>query len=92
MGLKVVKWLKRTVLVLAVSVLTLLAVRAYDAQRRGPLEPWHTYVPHELTAKELAKADWNDYLAAERAIFESLRVQVTQKLDQDWQRELRCRS
>jgi alpha-beta hydrolase superfamily lysophospholipase len=81
MGSKVVKWLKRVVLVLAVSVLTLLVVRAYDAQRRGPLEPWHTYAPHELNAKELAKADWNDYLAAERAIFESVRVQVTQKLD-----------
>jgi alpha-beta hydrolase superfamily lysophospholipase len=30
---------------------------------------------------ELAKADWDDYLAAERKIFESVRVNVTQKLD-----------
>ena len=33
---------------LGVALLTFLAVRIYDTQRGLPLEPWHTYVPHEL--------------------------------------------
>jgi hypothetical protein len=36
---------KRAAVLLAVCVVTALAVRAYDSQRGPPLEPWHTYVP-----------------------------------------------
>ena len=46
-----------------------------------PLERWHTYVPHEMRAKELDAADWNRYLAEEARIFAALRSEVTQKLD-----------
>ena len=42
------KWIRRTALLLAVIVVGLLAMRIYDTP---PLEPWHTYLPHELTAK-----------------------------------------
>ena len=76
-----IKLLKMGALLFAASVVTLLAVRAYDSQRGAPLAPWHTYAPHELTAQELAKTSWDDYLAAERKIFESVRANVTQKLD-----------
>jgi alpha-beta hydrolase superfamily lysophospholipase len=78
---KVIKLLKIIGLLLSASIVTLLAVRAFDSQRGAPLALWHTYAPQELTAQELAKADWDDYLAAERKIFESVRVNVTQKLD-----------
>ena len=44
---------------LAVVLLTVLVVRAYDSQRGPPLELWHTYVPHELTAAEIDKSDWD---------------------------------
>ena len=81
MGSKTVKLLKRVALVFTVSLLTLLAVRAWDSQRGAPLALWHTYAPRELTGKELAEADWKDYLEAERQAFESVRAQVTQKLD-----------
>lgn len=77
------RWAKRAALVLAIGLLTFLGVRAWDSQRGLPLEPWHTYVPKELTAKQLDKADWGQYLAAEAAIFESLRTEVTQKLGPD---------
>ena len=63
------------------SALTLLAVRAYDSQRGEPLELWHSYVPHELTLDQLDRASWSDYVKAEQAIFESVRAEVTQKLD-----------
>ena len=74
------RFLKRTALVVGVVLVTLLAVRAWDAMRGAPLEPWHTYVPQELTAAELAKADWAAYLAAEQRILDEVRAEVTQKL------------
>ena len=80
MRAKFIKLLKIVGLLFFASIATLLAVRAYDAQRGAPLAPWHTYAPHELTAQELAKITWDDYLAAERRVFESVRVNVTEKL------------
>ncbi|MET0442404.1 MAG: alpha/beta hydrolase, partial [Casimicrobiaceae bacterium] len=64
----------------AASLFTVLAIRAYDAQRSDPLELWHTFVPHELTASVIAKADWKQYLAAEQRVFDETRVNVTDKL------------
>jgi alpha-beta hydrolase superfamily lysophospholipase len=81
MASMVVRLLKRGAVLAAVIALTLLAIRAYDAQRGPPLEAWHTYVPPELTGKEIAKADWMAYLAAENAAFDGVRAEVTQKLD-----------
>jgi len=77
---KLVKLLKISVLVVGASLFTLLAVRAYDSQRGEPLAVWHTYAPVELTAQQLAKIGWDDYLAAEQKTFESVRVNVTEKL------------
>ena len=71
---------KRAVLVVAVVLATILGVRAWDSTRGAPLEPWHTFVPQELTADELAKADWAAYVAAENAIFEQVTAEVTRKL------------
>jgi len=68
---------------LAVSVLTLLAVRIYDSQSGPALEPWHTYRPHELKADQLADLDWASYLKAESTLFDEVRSQVTQKLGPD---------
>lgn len=81
MRAKIAKLLKIGGLLLAASLVTLLAVRAYDSQRGAPLAVWHTYAPDELTAAELAKATWDDYLAAEQKIFESVRVNVIQQLE-----------
>lgn len=75
--------LKRLVVLLAVSLLTLLGVRAYDAWRSPPLEPWHTYTTDELHAAQLATLDWSAYLRAEDAVFDGVRTHVTQRLDAD---------
>ena len=74
------KLLKRLAALTTIVAVTLFAVRAYDSQRGSPLEVWHTYVPHELTAKELDGADWRTYLEAEDKIFLSVRANVTGKL------------
>ena len=81
MRAKAVRLLKWSAILLAVILLTVLVVRAYDSQRGPPLELWHTYVPHEMTAAEIGKADWAQYLAAEQKIFSEVRTQVTDKLD-----------
>jgi alpha-beta hydrolase superfamily lysophospholipase len=73
--------LKRAAWAVAVGLLTLLAVRAFDSQRGPPLESWHTVVPKELTAGEIAGIDWQGYLAAEDALVEEVRARVTRRLD-----------
>ena len=78
---RVARAFKRAAVFVAASILTLLAVRAYDAQRGPPLERWHTFVPHELRAEQLDRSDWNAYLRAEDAAFEAVRAEVSAKLD-----------
>ena len=77
---KVLTWSKRVAILLAVAVLTFFAVRVYDVQRGPSLEVWHTYVPRELDAEQIDKADWAGYLAKEARLFEDLRLEVSQKL------------
>lgn len=78
---KLVRYLKRGTGLLAVILVTLLAVRIYDTQRGPPLELWHTHVPPELSADELDAADWSGYLVAEQAAFDDVRAEVTAGLD-----------
>ena len=80
---RLTKLLRRIALLLVVIIVGLLAFRIYDTQRGPPLEPWHTYVPHELTAKAIDQANWTDYLKAEDKIFEDVKRHVSQKLDAD---------
>jgi alpha-beta hydrolase superfamily lysophospholipase len=75
---RILIWLAAAVLVLAVVGLGIRAARAV----RGPaLQPWHTYVPVELTASQLDASDWQAYLAQERTIFEDVRANVTRRLE-----------
>lgn len=81
MRARVFRYLKITGALLGVSFLTFLAVRIYDSQRGLPLEPWHTYIPHELRTEKLERANWAEYLTAEARIFDDVRREVSQKLD-----------
>jgi alpha-beta hydrolase superfamily lysophospholipase len=74
--------LKRFGIAVGLVLVTLLGVRAYDSQRGPPLELWHTYVPHDLEEADLRSADWAAYLKAENALFESVRKNVTDKLEE----------
>lgn len=75
---QVARW---TAALLAVSLVTVFAVRIYDAQRGPPLELWHTFVPHEMSADQIRDADWAQYVAAEERLFAEVRANVTDKLD-----------
>jgi alpha-beta hydrolase superfamily lysophospholipase len=81
MKARIARLLKWVGVLVGVSLATVLAVRAWDSQRGPPLELWHTFVPHEMTAAEIGKADWTRYLAAEQAIADEVRREVTDKLD-----------
>jgi len=81
MRAKVVKGIKWTSILLAVAAIIFFGIRLYDIQRGPPLSLWHTYVPHEMRAKELDAADWSRYLAEEARVFEAVRAEVTQKLE-----------
>ncbi|HSA82696.1 MAG TPA: alpha/beta hydrolase [Geminicoccaceae bacterium] len=78
---KAMKGLKRATLLFAVAIITFLAVRIYDTQRRPPLELWHTYAPPELSADQIDRADWSQYLAAEAAAFDAVHREVDEQLE-----------
>lgn len=65
-----------------------MGLRLYDIQRGPDLQLWHTYVPHEMDADEIDKADWNHYLKVEDSLFTEVKLNVTDKLDAQQQTEL----
>jgi len=75
------RFVRRAVTLLLVAIVMVLALRAWDAQRGLPLQPWHTFVPDELDEEELDRADWDAYLAAEEHAFAAVRDEVTAKLE-----------
>ncbi len=77
---KLFKWVVGLVLA---GALMFLGLRVYTSQQGASLEVWHTFVPTELTTEEMDAADWDGYLKAESAVFEEVRSEVTQRLDQD---------
>jgi alpha-beta hydrolase superfamily lysophospholipase len=77
---RLLKWLLVAVLVAGAAM---FALRSYRALNGPALQPWHTFVPAELRESDLDRADWARYLAQEGAIFESVRANVSQKLDPD---------
>jgi alpha-beta hydrolase superfamily lysophospholipase len=77
----VFKLLRTAIVLSGAVVLTFLLYRIYNSQRGDPLELWHTFVPHEMSVKELDAADWNGYLAAEEQTFRSVHDQITAKLE-----------
>lgn len=81
---KILLRLLRRTLVLAVVVAgAILVFRAWDSQRGAPLEAWHTYVPHDMHAAEIDKADWSSYLKREEAIFSDVRREVVDKVTRE---------
>jgi alpha-beta hydrolase superfamily lysophospholipase len=75
--------LKRVLIGVAVVGAAALALRSYRALSGPPLHPWHTFVPAELREGALDAADWSRYQAQEATIFDSVRAEVSQKLDPD---------
>jgi alpha-beta hydrolase superfamily lysophospholipase len=78
-----IRTVKRAAALLGVALATLLGVRAWDAQRGRPLDPWHAFVPAEMDAEQLDRSDWSEYLAAEDALFAAMRTEMAAQLPPD---------
>jgi alpha-beta hydrolase superfamily lysophospholipase len=74
------KWAIRAGAALALMLMTVLAVRAWDAWHAPPLSLWHSVTPRELVAREIDGASWNEWIAAEDRVFAEVRAQVTARL------------
>lgn len=78
------RWFKkgsrRVVRVIIVIALTLFAIRIYDSLKGAPLEPWHKIAPTEVTARQINKMTWQDYLLAEQRVFDEVKNKVTDKI------------
>jgi alpha-beta hydrolase superfamily lysophospholipase len=66
-------------LVLGVAI-GLLGLRVWQTQRGPELRVWHTFVPYDLHAAQINGIDWTGYLAAESALFEAVRRNVSDRL------------
>lgn len=77
---RALKWLAVLALVLFVAF---LGSRVWFAQSGPPLEPWHTFVPEEMSVSELDAADWRGYLAHEDKLFADVTREVVQQLPEE---------
>ena len=80
MNARIKKWLRRIGAALALILVTIFCVRAWDAWRSPPLKLWHTEAPHELKASDIDAVDWDAWIKAENAVFDEVRTRVTDKL------------
>jgi len=75
------RWLIRAAATLGALLLVVLGLRIWDVSRGPPLGPWHTVVPDELPREALEAADWRRWMAAEAAVMETVRREVTGALE-----------
>ena len=78
----IVKLLRRGIVVVILAMIVTLGLRVWDTQRGPALEPWHTYVPADMHADEIDKSDWAQYLRHEESIFNDVRREVVDKIDE----------
>ena len=70
-------------LLFGAAVALVIAIRTYDIQRAPALSIWHTHVPHDLRADEIAKLDWDGYLLAEQRVFDEVRTEIVDRIEPD---------
>jgi alpha-beta hydrolase superfamily lysophospholipase len=74
--------LKKTAWVVLIFLCAAFVIRAWESQRRiAPLQPWHTYVPVELTPKAMDASDWQGYLQHEAQLFKDVEARMAAELD-----------
>ncbi|MEM6161290.1 alpha/beta hydrolase [Erwinia sp. P6884] len=73
-------WLKRSLIVLLIATVALLALRVALTERGPDLQPWHKWVPDELSDSQMDRDSWTDYLQNEQKIFADMKRNVTDKI------------
>jgi alpha-beta hydrolase superfamily lysophospholipase len=74
------KILGRIALVVIASLVTLLAVRAWEVSRAPPLLSWHKEVPDDLAARDIDRIDWQGWITAEAALFDAVDASIPEDL------------
>jgi alpha-beta hydrolase superfamily lysophospholipase len=69
------------VAVLATGIALFLALRVVQSERQPDLEPWHTWAPREMGARELDDADWQAWTRAEDALFAEVDAHMREALE-----------
>jgi len=82
MGRMLKRIVKRGLMAVALLVLAISAVRIYQSQSGPPLDRWHTTILREMRRPEIERSDWTAYMKAEQRLFEEMKTEVTQKLDE----------
>lgn len=80
---RVKKTLRVTALVIVVLLVGAMGLRLYNIQQGPPLAVWHTFVPEELSVEAMDHGSWQDYIERENKIFDEVRRNVTDKLEED---------
>ncbi|EFC56704.1 alpha/beta hydrolase [Enterobacter cancerogenus] len=80
-SVRLIVFAKKVAMVLGIVLIVLLAVRVYLSQQGPALHLWHIWRADELSAPEMDKATFAQYLTRENAIFASLDAEVTSKTD-----------
>lgn len=75
------KIIKILLVVILVALIAFFAGRIWDTRQMQPLERWHTFEPKEMSIDALNKGDWAAYMASEAKIFDSVRREVTDKIE-----------
>ena len=73
-------WIRRIATLLALMVIALLALRIAMTEHGPALQPWHTWLPAELSDSQMDRTDWAGYLDNERQIFAEMKRNVSDKL------------
>ena len=82
MNIKRLKPVKYAMIIIFVVTHLMIAGLALRMMFIPKLQPWHTFVPAEMTVAELEKATWDDYVAREKKLFDDVYREVVQKTPQ----------
>ncbi|GHC10597.1 alpha/beta hydrolase [Thermomonas carbonis] len=66
----------RLIVIAACIAIALLALRAWQAAKASPLQPWHTLAAEEPSAADILRGDWQAYIAGETALFARVRAEL----------------
>jgi hypothetical protein len=72
-------WLKWAAAVFAISAVTLLAVRGFNAQRGPLLGLWHAFAQLDASEDKIDKANCKQYRTAEDRVFSEVRTEVSDR-------------
>jgi len=80
MSKKIFKLVRYILITFFVLFALLVAGVAFRLFYMPPLQPWHTYVPVELTASEMDRAAWQEYIDRENKIFDAVAQEMSLRI------------